>query len=314
MKNAEATKMGVALRKIYYRHEDHSRLKQQFDMLLTRRREELQQGIVTEARGIALLGASGSGKSRAIEELFKRHPDLVLPAPGQERADVISFRVPSPATLKDVGMTALDALGYPLSRDRPAGIIWGLVREFLRKRQTLVLHIDEVQDLYTSNSKTVQRNVINTLKSLMQHPDWPVSIILSGMPEVHEMLNFDPQLARRVYPFELRPKSFSRDEAMLRDMIKDYLSKAKLRTSTDIVNEDFLARLLHSSAYQFGLIVEMIIAAIEEAVSSGADCVEIKHFAIAFRKRTGCYDGVNPFIARDFRDIDPRKLLPGWGD
>ncbi|WP_299695234.1 TniB family NTP-binding protein [uncultured Tateyamaria sp.] len=304
----------VGLKKLYYTRETHEHLRDQFDRLLNSRREELRQGITREGRAIALLGPSGSGKTTAVERLLYRHPELVLPEPDQERADVISFRVPSPATLKDVGMTALDALGYPLSRDRPAGIIWAMVREFLKKRQTLFLHIDEAQDLYTANSDHVLRNVINTLKSLMQHKDWPVSIILSGMPEVRKMLNFDPQLARRFYPIELEPLSLAADEAMLKDMLSAYLRKAELRPSSDLLYTDFLMRLLHASAHEFGLVIELIIAAIEEAFIAPADELRSEHFACAFRRRTGCYDGMNPFVAPDYADIDPRKLFPDLQD
>ena len=96
---------------------------------------------------------------------------------------------------------------------------------------------------------------------------------------------------------------------MLRDMLRAYLSKAELRPSTDIVTEDFLLRLLHGGVYEFGLVIELIIAGIEEALIDASETVEARHFALAFRRRTGCHDGMNPFIPQD-----PRKRLPVLGD
>lgn len=63
---------------------------------------------VTEARGIALSGASGTGKSRAMTQLisrmWKQFADHEL-----SDAAIVSLRVPSPATLKFVGQMVLKA-------------------------------------------------------------------------------------------------------------------------------------------------------------------------------------------------------------
>lgn len=300
------------IRTMFYRHDRHTNLEAQFDRLLDRRREEIKQGVRAEARGIALIGTSGSGKTTAVDRLLSRHKDLLLPQEGQRQADVISFQVPSPATLKDVGMAVLSALGYPLQRDRSAGIIWNHVRKLLQEREVLFLHIDEAQDLYTVKGDQALINVINTLKSLMQNKDWPVGIILSGMPKVGSMLNFDGQLARRFYPIELKPVSIASDDDLLHDVLSAYSAQAGLKLSTEIVTETFLLRMIHSAAYEFGLIIEILIAAIEEALSAEVDVLEQHHFALAFRIRSGCVDGLNPFVIEDFLTIDPRKLLGGF--
>ncbi|MEM8575653.1 MAG: TniB family NTP-binding protein [Pseudomonadota bacterium] len=310
MKDLDDIDLTIArLRKLFFRHPQHRVLSEQFDRLLRRRRVELAEGLRGEARGIALIGPSGCGKTTAAERLISTHPDLVLPAPDQLRADVVSFLVPSPATLKDVGMAALAALGYPLQRDKPSGIIWDRVRHFLQERQTLFLHIDEAQDLYTARSAGAQQSVINTLKSLMQNRDWPVGLILTGMPEVKTMLNSDPQLARRTYPIEIAPISWAGDGPMIRSLIATYADKAGLSPGTDLVSDDFVARLTHASASQFGLIVETVIAAIEEALWSRAPVLARSHFTAAFRRRSGCIEGLNPFVIDDYIAIDPRQLF-----
>ena len=62
-------------------------------------------------------------------------------------------------------------IGYPLRRDRTAAIIWGHVQTHLRERGVLFLHLDEVQHLCVARSTTDAQAVVNTLKSLMQHPE-----------------------------------------------------------------------------------------------------------------------------------------------
>ncbi|MFQ8433569.1 hypothetical protein [Amaricoccus sp. W119] len=68
--------------------------------------------------GIAVIGASGSGKTRTIARLLTRH----APAPDGESPEVsfVSLSVLSPAPLKFVGMATPTALGYEIERDRPA--------------------------------------------------------------------------------------------------------------------------------------------------------------------------------------------------
>lgn len=312
MMSPEKLEALTRLRATFFRHPRHQKLEREFEALLQQRRAEIQLGLHNEMHGIAVVGASGSGKTTAIRRLIAKHPDLIRPRRDRIRAEIISFLVPSPATLKDVGMAALHALGYPLQRDRPAGVIWNRVRFFLQKRQTLFLHIDEAQDLYTVKSETVLRHVLNTLKSLMQNTGWPVGIILSGMPEIREMLNFDHQLSRRFTPIELLPVSYAADGDMMRELLRSYLNKAVLQPTTDVIHDDFLARLMHSGAAEFGLIIEILLKAIEEAYLQDTDCLEVGHFASAFRRRAGCIDGMNPFIASDFRNIDPRNLLNGF--
>src|SRR5699024_5479468 len=126
----------------------------------------------------------------------RSHETLRLLSHDAETADVASFLVPSPATLKGVGISCLNGLGYPLMRDRTAGIIWELVQSHLRELQIMFLHLDEAQDLMGSQSEREMLAVVNTLKSVMQNRYWPVSIVLSGLPTLKTLLNLDPQLGR----------------------------------------------------------------------------------------------------------------------
>jgi len=297
------------LRSVFFRRPEYRDLSDQFDRLLHRRRAEMRKGGMREARGIALIGPSGSGKTTAVDRLFEKHGDLKLPTADALQTDIISFQVPSPATLKDVGMAALAALGYPLERDKPAGIIWERVRHYLRLRETLFLHIDEAQDLYTAKSENALQSVINTLKSLMQNKEWPVGIVLSGMPKVKPMLNYDPQLARRFYPIELRRVSGLTNEQMLTNLLGSYADKARLNLAERTTESIFMERLAHSGAGEFGLIVEIVISAIEEALHDASQHLDDRHFIRAFRRRTGCIEGLNPFVVPDFTSIDPRQLL-----
>lgn len=147
---------------------------------MLRRRAELAQG-PAEARGLALIGASGSGKTVALTRGVARMSDKLDLRPYEG----VSFTVPSPASLKMVGHEALVALGYPMQTNRTAAQIWQRVREQLADNRTLIPILDEAQDLMRTHSVHARRVVVNTLKSLMQSRDWPVSLILAGVPHLN---------------------------------------------------------------------------------------------------------------------------------
>lgn len=200
----------LKMRRAFARTESYAELRTKLEFALTYRRVALAAGVPmspsagNKATSFAVIGSSGSGKSTLVDRVLRTTPGLTLAEHGQPTCDVISLIVPSPATLKSLARAILAALGYPLQRERTADAIWELVRAHLRERRVLFLHLDEAQDIARHQTPKEMQAVINTLKTLMEHRDWQVGLILSGMPSLRDMLNFDRQLSRRVAPIELR--------------------------------------------------------------------------------------------------------------
>lgn len=224
-------------------------------------------------------------------------------------AEIISLQVPSPATLKYVGSSMLHALAYPLERDKPAAFIWDQVRHLLKERRTLFVRLDEAQDLYSNTSPAARDAVVNTLKSLMNNKDWPVGLILSGMPKVIDMINVDDQLKRRMSIVQLHAVSMSSHGGETATLLERYCEAAGLVIGDDLECSGVRARLVHAGANEFGLIVENILAAIEEALYTGAAELGNSHFVKAFQRKSGCIPALNPFVASDFLAIDPRAVM-----
>lgn len=66
-----------------------------------------------------------------------------------------------------------------------------------------------------------------------------------------------------------------------------------------------------------GILTEMICEAIGQAILAEEDGLTERSFAACYARRSGCPEGLNPFIVESFLAIDVRKLLqpgPGRGD
>lgn len=287
------------------------RLERIFRMLLAQQRADMADASVLNLRGIVLIGRSGSGKTTAMREFRRSSSDLIRSDPMQEICEFIGLQVPSPATMKFLGTATLQACGYPTTRDKAASAIWDMVKQRLMFRKTLFLHFDEAQDLTRFQTENERRAVVNTLKSLMENSQWPVSLILTGTPELKAIINQDPQLARRLYPIEIDRLNACCDAAAVLDLLRHYVRRAGCSLEDDLAGEGFAQRLMHAADYEFGLMAELIVQALSAALfTEGVQTtLRLGHFGDVFHMRSNAVDGLNPFLAEDFRRIDPRQVL-----
>lgn len=285
-------------------------IKRAFERLLQQRRIGSAAGDTGEAPGLAILGESGSGKTTT----FRRVRNEAEKTMNLQPNEVVSFTVQSPASIKGVGAAALDALGYPLRVNRTAFAIWQKVRDLLRENRTLILVVDEAQDIMRNQSKREMQDVVSTLKTLMQIEGWPISVILLGVPHLPnapgllDLLHYDTQLARRLRPIEFSPLSeatFKKDASAL---ISQYAALAEVPISGALFEDKFVDRLIFSGHQQLGVTLELVIEALEFAMRDGHE-LSRAHFREAYRDKTGAVDALNPFVTDDYRQVDPYKLL-----
>ncbi|OCX60451.1 hypothetical protein BFP70_17735 [Thioclava sp. SK-1] len=304
------------LRSAFVPTPSYAKLEAHFRTLLEQRRADVADGIVNNARGIVLVGQSGSGKTTAIRELIRQNKSLLKTDPTKDICEFISLQVPSPATMKFVGAATLRALGYPYSGDKQGPAIWDQVKVQLKLRQTSFLHLDEAQDLARYQTDKERQSVVNTLKSVMENSFWPTGLILSGMPDLKKIVNQDPQLARRLYPIEIGRLNALRDVTPVLDIVQKYAARANVETEPCVCSEGFAQRLMHAADYEFGLMAEITVQALSKALfSDGTEArLELQHFADVFFDRSAAIDVMNPFVAEDFARIDPRQVFEFDGE
>ena len=129
------------------------------------------------------------------------------------------------------------------------------------------------------------------------------------MPVLHKLVNHDPQLSRRMTPIEMLQLDPKGDQDMVYSSLHQYCVAAALELDSNIKSTPFIKRLIHSSAYEFGILVELIIEAIEHALLQSKTVLSIADFKEAFRRRSGAADGLNPFVIDDFNMINARKIF-----
>jgi hypothetical protein len=254
-----------------------------------------------DTHGIAISDGPGGGKTTLVKRGLATHPAL---QPTDARPmPVLYVRVPSPATLKSLGIAILRATGYgSVSERRERWSIWSLVFQRLRMLGIVVLWIDEAHDLFESASRREMADMLKTLKSLMQG-EGAVIVILSGVETLWQAVMSDAQVQRRFSRIVLPTVTAAAQGREIRGLVRSYCAEAGL--SPPQAEDDLVARLIHAARGRFGRCIEALIAAIEQALLEEATRLEIDHFARAYAMKEGCAPERNVFLAVHWARIDP---------
>jgi hypothetical protein len=251
------------------------------------------------------VGEAGTGKTASLERLFRTHP--VLAQTGEQPPLLLPVIVPAPCTLKALGREILAPSGWPLARELQEHVIWARIHDQLPIAGTLFIHLDETHNL-TDNANVVQMdNIRKTLKTLMVS-DWPVGLIISGLPSlIPEMAKMD-ELRRRGQFVSVPLLQSPEDTPMMEGIISGLAQVVGLEVKSN--TSEFVApRLMHAALYRFGIAIELIHEAIELAVLEEKK-LSFDHFATAYADRTGASASLNPFVSPRWADIDCTRVLP----
>jgi hypothetical protein len=276
--------------------------------------EEAQTG-KTETRAIIVSGEAGAGKTASLDNAFRTHPVLGGYGTLGSGCPIARVVVPAPCTLKALGTAILQALGYPLARELREHAVWTRVHEALRTSGTVILHLDEMHNL-TDRANVAELDAIRkSLKGLMVSRDWPVGLVVSGLPSLVEAMREIDEVRRRGRFIRI-PALSDADTALLGEPMKRCCEIAGV-TLPEGLPETIGGRLAHAGLYRYGIAVELIHEAIETALLEAAKAnppedagvLATRHFADAYAARTGCGDRMNPFVAPDWYEIDASQVL-----
>lgn len=211
--------------------------------------------------------------------------------------------------LAALGVKTLEALGYLIEGRRTQTYIWDMVIDQARRQGVIGIHFDECQHVFAEEGDKTNRIFLDSFKTLLKDSRWPLILILSGIPELAKHVDMEPQLKLLLRSVRFDLIDLSRDMNELNELAFSYADKAGLNFEP-LSNHDFFARLSHSCANRWGLVIELVIEAFTICKLSGAVDISVEHFAEAFSKTRGIPRGFSPFTVSDYREsFDPDKLL-----
>ncbi|MFU0504598.1 ATP-binding protein [Pseudaminobacter sp. NGMCC 1.201702] len=294
-------------------------LNEQIDWLLDSMLLELGQqpgvaaaeGMVRGGRALVVTGKAGAGKSRALAHAFASRPEFEGFGKAGEWCPLLSVVAPSPFTLGALGNEIARKLGYHGRREIQHSKVWPVVRELMAEFGLRILHIDEAQHGDEIKCDSMAQEVENTFKRMMQEADWPIWLILSGLPELSRFCQNDASMKRRVRVLPFETLTFPEHATDVLQMMRDIVALCPSVGCSELQSVAFAHRLLHASTYQFGIALEYVQDAIAECLMvEGGGELGIGHFADVYAIRTGVRnDDLNPFLAEDWTAIPVESAL-----
>lgn len=158
-----------------------------------------------------------------------------------------------------------------------------------------------------------RKRIWGQIQLLLDDPYWPTPIILTGLPEIISVLEqtrmgflrdrcetvlaLDPMMPGNVDDLHEIEGGF--------DQFGDAACVRVERTPDDELPE----RLMLASNYAMGLAFELTHRAIEHAMENRRTRFDIEDFAAVYARKTGAENAANPFVARDWVRVDPKRLL-----
>ncbi|WP_170117016.1 ATP-binding protein [Phyllobacterium sophorae] len=268
-------------------------------------------GEMAEGRILALLGESGAGKTRSLTRIFKKFPELLgKPEAGRERY-LISIKAPSPCLPRLIAERILRAVGYPIQKELAENVAWNLVTQYLPACGVRLVHIDEFQHVSQRNDALQRQKVRDSMKDVMQIPDFPVSFVVSGLPEIAEFLQPDRQIKRRTRTIVFHPLSYERDRSFLETMISNYVCRAGIEAD---FGGEFVKRLIHAASSQTGIFIEYLLEGIEQALLLDRNVLDNRCLEDVYAIRSGCLPDQNVFTAKNWRSIDVEQSIGKYDD
>ena len=145
-------------------------------------------------RGVAIVGESGTGKTRLLSHFANMHPRLRTPQ-GLE-VPVLMLPVPAKPTPKGLVETILAELGDPIPEKGTERSKTDRVITLFRAARVKMLLLDEFQHFVDQGTDRVQHHVADWLKTLIDRAN--VALGISGLLRCLAVMEKNDQLKRRL--------------------------------------------------------------------------------------------------------------------
>ncbi|WP_420351370.1 ATP-binding protein [Paenirhodobacter sp.] len=313
--NTTTARAFADLRGAHYAFPRAEKLREGFEWMLTDYWSKASLGRRFEARGLLVTGPSRTGKSAEIEHLLSKLNDGGTVMPDGRPAKIVSVMLAGTMTWKDLGVHTLrEGLHMPTRGKMTQREIWDMVGFQARAQGVHGIHYDECQHIFPKKSADGRAMILDSFKSLLKGPDWPLMLVLSGVDELVGHIASEEQLAYLLRPVQFHEIRLQRseDQQELNSLCFAYADKAGVDFS-NLSSLDFFRRLTCACANRWGLAIELLIDACVAATGSATTTLRPEHFCRAFAARTGLAPGYSPFSIENFEPLfKGEKMFDLW--
>lgn len=268
------------------------------------------QTINPHGGGLLIFGPSGVGKSTVLENYISNFPTITEGR--QTKIPVLKVTCPSSATANGLISAMFDALGLRISARTDLADKTIKLCKFIKLYQVEILLLDEFQHAYYSRSLSDFRQLIDTIKNIMN--DTKVASVLVGLYETDEVISSNEQVARRhsekieISTFKLEDEE---DFKEFRAVLKAYEEALIIKPETPLYEANLARRFLIASNGNLDYLRRLLEKAIEIAGFAERNLLSEAVYAAAFREAVWkeVPDQLNPF-----HDQSPLRPLDKAGE
>lgn len=290
-----------------------SELQTAFARIFSRHFGSLRGGRRFETECLLVTGPSGSGKTTEIADLLRRFNDSAVELPDSRPARIVECVLDAKGGWKDLGRKTLHAMGYPVAAGSrlTQTAIWERVVTQARLQGIVGIHYDEAQHILRGRSDAERLTILDAFKTLMKSHDWPLMLVLSGVPELAGYVKEEPQLHRlvthiRFADIDLAPEadgSLAPDYATIHEIVGSYAMSAGVEAGEALRTQHFYHSLATAAAFRWGNLIKLTFDATALAAEAGTGALDPDHFIEVWVEKTGMNAAATPFTHEGYETL-----------
>lgn len=282
-----------------------AKLKSDFARVFSAHLGHLIGGGRFETKGLLVTGPSGTGKTTEIGALIRQFNSDKIVLPDGTRARFAECVLKGIGTWKDLGKATSTAIGYPVSSKArlTQSEIWDIVVREAKLAGVIGIHFDEAQHIFREKSDADRFAVLDSFKTLMKSHDWPLMLIFSGIPDLNDYIEMEPQLHQMLHRIRFNDINIPDDYRTIHEIVGSYALKAGVDVDHDLMSQDFFDRLVAAAAYRWGLLIEITEGAVAETQFTGTETLVRNNFTDWWVGKTNVSRVATPFTHSDYKTM-----------